>query len=103
MSMPISKFCIGDTPSAEIENNDDDNEEKEVKENENDSGKDGTLKEESDENKTPVKETPTKEDSTNLSDFDELLFCRSPNQVKVRRLFQFKAAGEQKKSLKETL
>ena len=89
--MSIFNFLIGDTPRAEIENNDDDNEEKEVKENENDSGKDETLKEESDETKTPVQGTPTKEDSNNFSDLDELLFCRSPNQVKVRQIFKCKA------------
>ena len=81
-------FLIGDTPRTEMENeNDDDNEEKEEKRNEDDTeADDQSKKEESNETKVSVEDIPTKEDTNNFSDLEELLFCRSPNQVKVRKL-----------------
>ena len=76
----------GDNPRAESEIYKDDNVDKEVKENEIDSGTEETQKEESDKTKSSVHETTAKDDSNNFSDLDELLFCRSPNQIKVMKI-----------------
>lgn len=84
----------GDTPRTEMENeNDDDNEEKEEKRNEDDTeADDQSKKEESNETKVSVEDIPTKEDTNNFSDLEELLFCRSPNQVK-ETLKEYEAAA----------
>ena len=45
---------------------------------------DKTKTEEKDESNESVDPVSIKDDSTTFSDLEELLFCRSPNQVKVR-------------------
>ena len=78
-------FPLGDTPRADVENEKDEiidnNEEKEEKKVEDD---DKTKTEEKDESNESVDPVSIKDDSTTFSDLEELLFCRSPNQVKVR-------------------
>ena len=82
-------ILTGDSPRPEIENdtediedNNEDVEEKKIEENAE--ANDKTKKDGEDEIDDPIEDIPLKEESTNFSDLEELLFCRSPNQVKVR-------------------
>ena len=58
-------------------------EEKEEKKVEDDSK---PKTEDKDENNESVDAASIKDDSSTFSDLEELLFCRSPNQVKVRSI-----------------
>ena len=80
----IYPLLAGDSPRPEMDNGTEDNEDINEDIEENTEPNDMTKKDGEDETDAPVEDIPIKEESTNFSDLEELLFCRSPNQVKVR-------------------